>query len=142
MGIYGMGYITNYSLYNHYHTRSHKHRASCSAGPCVQHSTLAHGEQGSTQQSTTERRQSSEVAGCRLPCIHWKTLTAGRAHVGHKQTETRHRGGCFRRATHKENNLYNCRGKWLPVAASRLKCCRPLAHPSGTFVLYCCPTGT
>ena len=95
MGIYGMGYITNYSLYNHYHTRSHKHRASCSAGPCVQHSTLAHCEQGSTQQSTTERRQSSEVAGCRLPCIHWKTLTAGRAHVGHKQTETRHREVVF-----------------------------------------------
>ena len=76
-----------------------------SAGPCVQQSTPAHGEQGSTQQSTTERRQSSEVAGCRLPCIYWKTLTAGRANVGHKQIETRHRGGCFRQATHKENNL-------------------------------------
>ena len=73
-----------------YHTRSHKHRASCSAGSCVQQSTPAHGEQGSTQQSTTERRQSSEVAACQLPCIYWKTLTAGRANVGHKHIKTRH----------------------------------------------------
>jgi len=45
-----------------YFTRSHKHRASCSAGPCVQQITPAHGEQGSTQQSTSQSRQSSVVA--------------------------------------------------------------------------------
>ena len=72
-----------------YHTQSRRHRASCSAGQRVQQSTPAHGERGSTQQGTTRRRQSSEVAGCRLPCIYWKALTASRANVGHKQLETR-----------------------------------------------------
>ena len=94
-----------------YHTLS-KHRANCSADHCVQQVTPAHGEQSSTQQSTTQRRQSFEVARCRLRYIYWKTWTTRRANIDHKH-KTRHRDDGFHRATHKEKNQIEESGCWL-----------------------------
>ena len=82
-----------------------------SAGLCVRHIT-PHCEQGWTQQSTTQRRQSFEVARCRLRYIYWKTWTTRRANIDHKH-KTRHREDGFHRATHKEKNLIEESGCWL-----------------------------
>ena len=67
-----------------YHTRSHKHGQLQRRPVCPTNDT-DHGDQGSTRQNKTQRRQLSEIPRCRLPCICRKALTASKANVGRKQ---------------------------------------------------------